>query len=373
MAFKKRRMMVVPEVNDKSFVFFFERGDSGRSWSIRDYSIENRVKEYGPSEFSWSADDVHQKAQHSLDAPTHSTHDLAFWYRHTQECNKRFLGDAKAVHPFPATPSVSIPLPSKTLPTKAFPVLNLPQLMNLPKGRKPKDMDRILHSPNSEDWVSWNFFQVLSGQYPKDWWAHILRVARCRNSNLNLASDSGSSPMVRFWSSVRSPLEYESQSRSRMLASGNPDWVARARVPEPVEGPSEIDVVFDHERFLVYVEAKLGSDVSMSTSYDPQRNQIIRNIDCLIGNAGNRMPVFWMLVRDQSPQRAYVQLMNSYRLDPELLIRDLPHRSPDLLRGIAQNLTTLQWSDFQKWVSGPPGLDAEHAAVKQELERRILG
>jgi hypothetical protein len=48
MAFKKRRMMFIPEVNSSSFVFFFERGNSGTSWSIRDYSIRNRVKEYGP-------------------------------------------------------------------------------------------------------------------------------------------------------------------------------------------------------------------------------------------------------------------------------------------------------------------------------------
>lgn len=78
MAFKKRRMIVVPEINDRSFVFFCERGESGTSWSIRDYSVENRVSEYGPSELPWSADDIHQKTKHSLDAPTHSTHDLAF-------------------------------------------------------------------------------------------------------------------------------------------------------------------------------------------------------------------------------------------------------------------------------------------------------
>jgi hypothetical protein len=48
MAFKKRRMMFIPEVNPSLFVFFFERGNSGTSWSIRDYSIRNRVKEYGP-------------------------------------------------------------------------------------------------------------------------------------------------------------------------------------------------------------------------------------------------------------------------------------------------------------------------------------
>jgi hypothetical protein len=66
----------------------------------------------------------------------------------------------------------------------AFPVLNLQQLLGLPKGRKSQDMQRILHSPNSEDWVTWNFFQVMSGQYPDAWWRHFISAARRRNANL---------------------------------------------------------------------------------------------------------------------------------------------------------------------------------------------
>ena len=48
----------------------------------------------------------------------------------------------------------------------AFPVLNLEQLLGLPKGNKLHDMERILYSRNSEDWITWNFFQVLFRQYP---------------------------------------------------------------------------------------------------------------------------------------------------------------------------------------------------------------
>jgi hypothetical protein len=155
-----------------------------------------------------------------------------------------------------------------------------------------------------------------------------------------------------------------------MQKSDNPNWVLRASNPEPVEGPSEIDVCFDHDQVLVYVEAKLGSDVSMSTTYDPQRNQIARNIDCLLEMAGPRTPLFWMLVRDEELGRAYVQLMNRYKADPGLLARDLPHRDRESLNQIAQNLTILLWADFKELVCGP-GWDEESTAVKRELERRI--
>ena len=111
---------------------------------------------------------------------------------------------------------------------------------------------------------------------------------------------------------------------------------------------------------------------SMTTTYDPQRNQIIRNIDCLIASAGNRKPLFWLLVRDGAPTRAYIQLINNYKADPSLLVRDLPHRNAKTLRSIAQNLTILLWSDFMEWVCAL-GFDPETAAVQRELERRILG
>jgi hypothetical protein len=47
-------------------------------------------------------------------------------------------------------------------------------------------------------------------------------------------------------------------------------------------------------------------------------NFIARNFDCLIANSRNRLPIFWMFVRDEAPDRAYVQLMMAYRSDPTL-------------------------------------------------------
>ena len=62
--------------------------------------------------------------------------------------------------------------------------------------------------------------------------------------------------------------------------------------------------------------------------------------------------------------------MGSYKADPSLLIRDLPHRKAEMLEEIANNLTILLWSDLRELACGP-GWDEESTAVKQELERRI--
>jgi len=110
----------------------------------------------------------------------------------------------------------------------------------------------------------------------------------------------------------------------------------------------------------------------MKTSYDPVRNQIVRNIDCVLEKSAGREPIFWLLVRDEEPDRAYLQLVNNYKSDPGLLVRDLPHRDVEMLVKIVQNLTILLWSDFRELVCSP-GIDVETNAVKQELERRILG
>ena len=373
---KKRRMMFIPEVNPSSFIFFFESGNSGASWSIRDYSIRNRVKELRQPDFpGWTADEVHLKAQYSFDAPTVQTSDLAFWHKKTEEFNARYLekmqvAPAVVIVP-PARVAGTASQPAVIQSNEAIPVLDLQQLLELPKGRKAQDMERILHSPNSEDWVTWNFFQILHKQYPSGWWGHIVSAARRRNPEMNFPFDDRSIPTPRLWTSVRSPSEYEAQSRARMLASGNSEWVSRAKSPEPVEGSSEIDISFEHDRFLVFVEAKLGADIDPKTKYNPERNQIIRNIDCLIEKAGERTPIFWMLARDEGPSRAYVQLMNSYKSDPSMMARDLPHRNAETLTQIAQNLTILLWSDFNELVCclGP---DPETNAVKRELERRTL-
>ena len=79
-----------------------------------------------------------------------------------------------------------------------------------------------------------------------------------------------------------------------------------------------------------------------------------------------------MLVRDEDPSRAYAQLMYAYKSDPNLLSRDLPHRDLNVLDRICRNLSILTWSDFKELVCGADS-DPQLAAVKRELERRILG
>jgi hypothetical protein len=241
----------------------------------------------------------------------------------------------------------------------------------LHKASKREDLSRMLHSPQSEDWVTWNMFQLLLLQHTAAWWNWMGDAARARNPEALLPDLKATTPEVELWCVVPPPSAYESASRERMRRSDNPAWVSRSLDPKPVEGPSEIDVVLRHERALVYIEAKLGSDISVRTTYDPARNQIARNIDCLLEAANDRVPIFWMLARDDGAGRIYSRLMHQYRERPETLAAALPHRDPASVGIVARNLAVLLWTDFSPALV-PLLTDSEEiAAVKSELLRRI--
>jgi DNA-binding Xre family transcriptional regulator len=95
MGSKKRQMLYIPAVNPTSFVFFFEKGDTGLAWSIRDYSEKDSLKQYGRSDFRWTADQVREKAKYSFDAPTVDTNEIDYWHERTWEYNRTYLANLK--------------------------------------------------------------------------------------------------------------------------------------------------------------------------------------------------------------------------------------------------------------------------------------
>ena len=87
-------MMFVPGLYPQpTFVFFFEKGDTGRSWSIRDYSEKGRRKTFYAAEFGWTADQVRGAAEYSFDAPPVDTNDINYWHERTLDFNQRYLAN----------------------------------------------------------------------------------------------------------------------------------------------------------------------------------------------------------------------------------------------------------------------------------------
>ena len=254
-----------------------------------------------------------------------------------------------------------------TDPSAAFPILDEALLLSLPKANKAQDLERMYTSPNSEDWVTWNMMRALSRAPGSEWWPGVVAAARADAGPSERWDPLAGVPTVELWRTVAPPPAYEAASRERMATSHDLAWQERATNPRQVEGHTEVDLVFDGDDYLVFVEAKLHSDISPGTTYDPDRNQIVRNIDCLIEQAGDREPFFWMLVHDREPAWTYVQLVDKYRRSPAELHELLPHRDLPTLEAICETLALITWSDLLPLLSGTPDV----ADVAMELRRRI--
>lgn len=161
----KRRLLYNKRVAPNTFMFFFHTGPSETSWSVRDYSVPGSVGLRYSSDFQDGAgriplaSEIRAAAEYDFPAPAHPTTDLNHWHAAIRAKNAEYLAGES-----PATPSpVLIPQtqPSDGTLTPSFPILNLPKLVASPKARKRGDIERILHSENSEDYVTWNFFQLL--------------------------------------------------------------------------------------------------------------------------------------------------------------------------------------------------------------------
>ena len=365
----KRRFLYNKRVAPNTFVFFFHKGPSETSWSVRDYSVPGSVGLRYASDFQDGtgciplASEIRASAEYDFPAPAHPTTDLDHWHRAIRAKNTEYLA-----HQDPALPPPVRAVPSTTSchapSVPAFPILNLPKLLASPKAKKRGDIERILHSQNSEDYVTWNFFQLLERMPASAWWPTLLELAGVNSF------DPTDYPVVRLWQTTAAPRAYEALSRERMRAGENQGWRERSLDMNPVEGPSEIDITFEGRSYIIFVEAKLGSDVSLSTTYDPERNQIARNVDCVLDICGNRRPAFWMFVRDRARTRAYVQLMERYQSVSELS-RALPHRAAARLVSLCADLAVVTWADLLRLLAGVSWC-AQETDVELELRRRVM-
>jgi hypothetical protein len=329
-----RWLLLVPPIEEDTFVFFFRRGES---WSVRDYSNgTERVRYSDDFPPGWNPERVLEMALHRIPAETHDVRDVRYWRERIAAVNEEYLG-------WDWPPLVHITPIDVGEP--AFPIIDRHRLEQHPKAAKPHDLERIYQSDRSEDYVTWTIARALGRLAPETWWPRLLEVA---DTGAPLRSDlePEARPRLEVWRTVPAPPGYEGANRRRMADSANPVWQDRARRPQPVEGPSEIDLVVEADRFLVFVEAKLRSDLSSRTTYDPDRNQLIRMIDCVLSQAGDRAARCWMIVSDRHPARRYSQIAGIYRKDPSAAAALLPHRDPDAVAEVTSRLALIRWHEI---------------------------
>ena len=114
--------------------------------------------------------------------------------------------------------------------------------------------DNLIVDPNdpviAKQALTWNVFKTLAKSDPETWFAEILPPIILDQDEQFI--DSG----LRFWDKYYPPMTR----------------------PFP-EGETFVDLTIETSRKLIFAEAKYQSDISSSTKHDPDRDQIIRNID----------------------------------------------------------------------------------------------
>jgi hypothetical protein len=236
-----------------------------------------------------------------------------------------------------------------------------------------------LVSPNSEDAITWSVFRTLLRIAPSRWLSGFVRGAT------GVAAPIPGTDMtnieveyVNFWPHVPAPqsrllwlLDHLDAPRIRESEGTYADPGRLERIRRRLslyrekaqtgrllrgiavlEGPTELDALIEHPEFLVAIEAKYLSDLSPSTKWDTERDQLGRVIDIAIElSLQQGKPSFAVLVTDRyshDPPLLYEKLAPRYQSDRDFLGEKLPHRSPDDLA----RLRAVGWITWQKLLDG---------------------
>jgi hypothetical protein len=173
-----------------------------------------------------------------------------------------------------------------------------------------------LRSENSEDALTWNTFKSLAQVNPAFW----LPLLHSTVSPGVVSTPPPQMVTLHLWRSVEPPP-------SLRLHQGD-------------EGPSEVDVVIETEFAVWFIEAKFKSDISMKTTNNPTRDQIIRNLDVGSWYAGVRDFFFALLIMDEDRSPKGIELLRNYRAK----LPHLEHR-PDGLANL-RSIGLLRWADL---------------------------
>ncbi len=198
-----------------------------------------------------------------------------------------------------------------------------------------------LRSENSEDVLTWNVFRSLHKVNPASWLPSFFNRAFAAE-----LSEQSKVVTLDLWPTLVPP--------------------PALRLFQKDEGESEIDVRIETERLVCFIEAKYKSDISTRTKNNPERDQIIRNLDLGTWHAGRRDFFFALLVMDETHSADGIATLKRYAEDRKTILARLPHRTDGLenLKGVGH----VTWRDMAD-ILRQCETQAAHEDEKQTVHR----
>jgi hypothetical protein len=229
-------------------------------------------------------------------------------------------------------------------------------------------LKRILNSPDSEDLLTWNVFRPLSDVRPSSRWL-LLLFRKSLGDNFGVFSPGIleekdlDGAELKFWHGRKTreyypPREHNEWLKNKLERSEVPKYRERAKIGRRLEGPTEVDLVIETPKTLTFIEAKYQSDIGCQTTYDPYRDQIIRNLDVGTHQAetGNKKFFFILLTPEcHERSRLYWYRMRECMKDPDRIKERLPYRPIDF-EELSKSIGWVLWRDvIEIWKANKDG------------------
>ena len=174
-------------------------------------------------------------------------------------------------------------------------------------------------SENSEDAMTWNVFKTLEKSNPESWFSELF-------PQIILDKDEQFiNPTPRFWDKYFPPLLR----------------------PIP-EGETYADLTIETSDKLIFIEVKYKTDISKNTKHDPDRDQIIRNIDVGSWAAKKWAKEFYFILLTLKTNTYSIDKLNHYKSNPSNIIEKIGSYRKDIndYNALSEHIHVIYWDQI---------------------------
>jgi hypothetical protein len=167
--------------------------------------------------------------------------------------------------------------------------------------------------------MTWNVFKTLAKTNPEIWFSDIF------HSIILHKDEPFTEPALKFWDKYFPPMTR----------------------PFP-EGETHVDLTIETSHKLIFVEAKYKSDINRSTKHDPNRDQIIRNIDVGTWAAKKRAKAFYFILLTLKTNTFSIDRLLHYKSDPSNIIEAIGSYRKDITdyAVLCDNIHVMYWDQI---------------------------
>ena len=114
------------------------------------------------------------------------------------------------------------------------------------------------------------------------------------------------------------------------------------------EKETHVDLTIETSNNLIFIEAKYKADISKNTTHDPNRDQIIRNIDVGSWAAKKRAKEFYFILLTLKTNTYSIDKLNYYKSNPSNIIEKIGSYRKDIKDYVTlcENIDVIYWDQI---------------------------